>query len=138
MTTCRHRVKAPLVFPRALNCDIVSQWVAEWPVPQVRPGQLVVQDNRSVHQDGRARAAIEAAGCRLEFLPVSSPDDNPIELVFALVFAALKGHLRATKARTADALIDAMGAGRDQVTPQMLRGYNQHGGYPTDLPGQHL
>ena len=63
-------VKAPLVFPRALDGDIFSQWVADWLVPQLRPGQVVViQDNLSVHQVVRARAAIEAAGCRLEVLP---------------------------------------------------------------------
>ncbi len=88
-------VKAPLVFPPALNGDLFAQGVVEWLVPTLRPGQLVVSDNRSVHTDARARAAIEAAGCQLAFLPVSSPDLTPIELMFA----PLTGHGRGAQAR---------------------------------------
>ncbi len=127
-------VKAPLVFPQAVNGDIFSQWVRDWLVPTLRPGQIVVQDNLSVHRDARARTAIEAAGCRLEFLPVYSPDLNPSELVFA----PLKGHLRGAKARTPDAVIDAIGTGLDQVTPAQLRGYYRHCGYHLSGSGQPL
>ncbi len=118
-------VKAPLVFPRALNGDLFAQWVADWLVPTLRPGQIVVQDNLSVHRDARARAAIETAGCRLEFLPVYSPDLNPIELVFA----PLKEHVRGAKARTPDAVIAAIGTGLDRVTPEQLRNCYRHCGY---------
>lgn len=128
-------VKAPLVFPRALNSDLYAQWVTDWLVPTLRPGQIVVQDNRSVHKDARARTAIEAAGGRLEFLPVYSPDLNPIELVFA----PRKAHVRGAKARTPDAVIDAIGDGLDRVTPAQLRNRYRHCGYrPSTLSGQPL
>jgi transposase len=127
-------VKAPLVFANALNGDIFAQWVAEWLVPILRPGQIVVQDNLSVHKDCRARTAIEAAGCRLEFLPVYSPDCNPIELVFA----SLKTHLGGAKARTPEAVIEAIGAGLDRVTPDQLRNGYRHCGYHTTASGQPL
>ena len=127
-------VKAPLVFPRALTGDVFAQWVREWLVPLLRPGQVVVQDNLSVHKDPRARAAIEAAGCRLEFLPVYSPDLNPIELVFA----RLKQHLRGAKARTADTVVAAIGAGLDEVTPARLRACYRHCGYAAAASGQPL
>ncbi len=126
-------VTAPLVFPRALTGDLFSQWVTEWLVPTLRPGQIVVQDTLSVHRDVRARTAIEAAGCRLEFLPVYSPDLNPIELVFA----PLKQHVRGAKARTPNAVMAAIGAGLDQVTRGQLRNCYRHCGYGTELlPGQ--
>lgn len=127
-------VKAPLVFPRALNGDLFAQWVTEWLVPTLRPGQIVVQDNLSVHRDLRARAAIEAAGCRLEFLPVSSPDDHPIELVFA----PLKEQVRGAKARTPDAVIAAIGIGLNQVSPMHLRNCYRHCGYNVNASGQPL
>lgn len=120
-------VKAPLVFPRALDGAVFAQWVTTRLVPLLRPGQLVVQDNLSVHKDVRARAAIEAAGCRLAFLPVYSPDFNPIELLFAKV----KGAVRGAKARTAEAVITAIGAALDRVTPAELTGYYRHCGYVT-------
>lgn len=127
-------VKAPLVFSKALDGNIFSRCVQDWLVPQLRPGQFVVQDNLSVHKDARARAAIEAAGCRVLFLPVSSPGDNPIELVFG----PLKEHLRGAKARILDAVIDAIGTGLDQLTPEQLRRYYHHCGYLTGSPPRQL
>lgn len=127
-------VKAPLVFPQALNGDLFAQWVTEWLVPTLRSGQTVVSDNLSVHKDGRARAAIEAAGCRLAFLPVYSPDLNPIELVFA----PLKQHVWGVRARTPDAVIHAIGAGLDRLTPKQLRNCYRHCGYHPAQSGQPL
>ena len=121
-------VKAPLVFAQALNGDIFSQWVREWLVPTLRPGQIVVQDNLSVHKVVGARTAIEAAGCRLEFLPTYSPDLNPIELLFAKV----KGLVRGAKPRTPAAVDDAIGAALDRVTSAECRP-NRHCGYA--VPG---
>ena len=94
-------------------------------MPQLRPGQVVVQDNLSVHKDALVRAAIAAAGCRLEFLPVDSPDLNPIELLFAKV----KGSVRAARARTPDAVRQAIGTALDQVTPSELTASYRHCGY---------
>ena len=85
----------------------------------------MVQDNLSVHKDARARAAIEAADCRLAFLPVYSPDYNPIELVFA----KLKGDLCAAKPRTREAVETAIGATLDRLTPAELASYYRHCGY---------
>lgn len=103
-------------------------------MPQLRPGQVVIQDNLSVHKDARARAAIEAAGCRLEFLPVYSPDLNPIELVFA----GIKTWLRGAKARSPDAVTAAIGTALDQTTPHHLQAYYRHCGYQIAVPGQPL
>ena len=119
------------MFPRALDGEVFAQWVRDRLVPTLRPGQVVVQDNRSVHKDARARAAIAAAGCRLEFLPVSSPDDNPIELVVA----KLTSELRTAKPRTREAVETASGASGamlDRLTPGELTAYYRHCGYPVD------
>jgi len=40
---------------------------------------IVVIDNASFHKSKKAEALIEAAGCKLIFLPPYSPDFNPIE-----------------------------------------------------------
>ena len=67
-------------------------------VPTLRPGDVVVLDNLAVHKQPEVRAAIEAVGARLRFLPPYSPDFNPIEQAFA----KLKAFLRAARPRTFD------------------------------------
>lgn len=129
---CKRRCGAPLVSPRSLNGDLFSQWVRERLVPARRPGQIVAQDNLSMPKDGRARAAIEAAGCRLGFLRVYSPDPNPIELVFE----TLKDQIRRAKARTPDAVITAIATGLDHVSPAQLRDCYRHCGYRTRSPSR--
>ena len=56
-------------------------------------------DNLRSHKVEGVRAAIEAAGAELRYLPPYSPDMNPIEQAFA----KLKTLLRKTEARTVDA-----------------------------------
>lgn len=68
----------------------------------------------------------------MAFLPVSSLDLNPI----ALVFAGLKADMRGTKARTPEAVITAIGAGLDQLTPSQLQAYYRHCGYGMPVPGK--
>ena len=70
-------------------------------VPTLRPGDVVVLDNLPCHKSAAVRAAVEAAGCRLLFLPPYSPDLNPIELAFA----KLKRLLRSDGHRTVPALL---------------------------------
>ena len=48
-------------------------------VPTLRRGDVVVLDNLAVHKQPEVRAAIEAAGAHVRFLPPYSPDFNPIE-----------------------------------------------------------
>lgn len=48
----------------------------------LRPGQVIVMDNLSVHKGGRVKEIIEQRGCDLLYLPPYSPDLNPIEQAF--------------------------------------------------------
>ncbi|MCO5220023.1 MAG: IS630 family transposase [Thermomicrobiales bacterium] len=114
-----------LTFEGALNGVVFAQWVREQLVPTLRPGQVVILDNLSVHKTPAARKAIEAAGCHLRFLPAYSPDFNPIELIFS----QLKAHLRSVAARTVDALMDAIGEGLNAVTAATARACFRHAGY---------
>ena len=95
-------------------------------VPTLHPGQIVVLDNLSVHKSANARAAIEAAGCTLHFLPAYSPDFNPIEHLFSKI----KAILRRLKARTRDALLEAIAVARDSITVADAQGWFLHNGYP--------
>ena len=113
--------------PGAVDRAAFAAFVERLLVPTLRPGQLVVLDNLSVHKSARARAAIEAAGCRLVFLPTYSPDFNPIELAFA----KCKQALRRAGPRSFDAVVGAVGSALAAVTPADARAFFRAAGYPT-------
>jgi transposase len=91
----------------------------------LRPKDIVVMDNLSAHKDTRVIAAIEAAGAVVCYLPPYSPDLNPIEKMWSKV----KEILRSAKARTADALLDAIGMALRAVTAEDAEGRFAHCGY---------
>jgi len=105
---------------------VVAAYAEQFLAPILRQGQVVILDNLSAHKDERVRRAVEAAGGRLLFLPAYSPDFNPIELAFA----KLKAALRRASARTADALVSAIGAALAAITPADASGFFAHCGYP--------
>ena len=94
--------------------------------PSLRPGQIVILDNLSIHQGPRVKQAIEARGCRLLFLPAYSPDFSPIEEAFSKV----KTFLRRQGARTREALQEALAQALDLVTEADALGWFTHCGYP--------
>ncbi len=62
---------------------------------------------------------------QLRVLPASSPDFSPIEEAFS----KLKTVLRRTKARTREALEEAIAQALLMVTSQDAGGWFEHGGY---------
>ena len=93
--------------------------------PTLKPGDVVVLDNLSVHKSARAEAAIRARGAWLLFLPQYSPDVNPIEMAFS----KLKAHLRRAAARTYDALFSALADICALFEPHECRNYFKAAGY---------
>ena len=115
-----------LLFDAAITGDTFSGYIRHVLAPTLRPGQIVVVDNLRAHHDGRAQAAIEQRGAELWFLPSYSPDLTPIEEGFS----KFKAHLRRAEARTEEALSAVIWAGLTTVTPQDVRGWYRHAGYP--------
>lgn len=116
---------ACLAVEGAADTAVMVAFVRHALVPTLRPGQTVVLDNLSVHRAAAVRRLIEAAGCRLLFLPPYSPDLNPIEQAWS----KLKGLLRSAGARTVEALHAALADVVDAVTPGDAAGYFRHAGY---------
>ena len=96
-------------------------------LPWLRPGQVVVVDNVGAHKPDRMRALVEAAGCRLVFLPAYSPDLSPVEEAFSKI----KTLVRAAAARTRAALDAAIAVALAAVTAADAAGWFAHAGYPT-------
>jgi transposase len=112
-------VVAPLAVPGAVDGVVFQTYVQEILVPELREGDVVVLDNLAVHKNRAAIEAIEAAGARVEPLPVYSPDLTPIEEMFSKT----KAHLRNVAARTVDTVIAAMGEALELVTPCDIQGW---------------
>lgn len=119
-----------LLTPGATARDVFDGFGERTLAPELRPGRVVVLDSLSAHKSARARAPVEAAGCRLLFLPPYSPDLNPIELLFSPV----KGRLRAAAARAPDDLLAAVADAPAAVPPDHARACSAHCGYP--IPDQ--
>ena len=116
---------APAVFEGAINGELFLAYVEQVLVPTLRPGDIVIMDNLGSHKSAGVRAAIEAAGAQLVYLPAYSPDLNPIEQVFV----KLKAVLRAKAIRTVDALWAALGTIADVITPAECANYLRNAGY---------
>jgi len=84
-----------------------------------------VADNLRAHHSALARAAIEAREAEVWPLSSSSPDFNPIDLIFAKV----EQHLRRAEARTDDDLCAATWAASATITPNDADACLAHCGY---------
>jgi transposase len=104
---------AAMTIEEATDADIFLVYVEKVLCPALRPGDVVVMDNLSAHKVDGVRQQIEAAGASLLYLPPYSPDLNPIEKAWA----KLKQLLRAAKARTKEALDEAISELLPQITP---------------------
>ena len=112
-------VVASLTFPGATDRPAFETYVEQVLVPELRAGDVVVWDHLSPHNSVSAIAAIEAAGARVEPLPVYSPDLSPIEEMFSKV----KQGLRTIAARSIDGVMRAMGQVLNKVTHHDILGW---------------
>ena len=119
---------APMVLDGPINGVAFQAYVDQVLVPDLEPGDIVVMDNLGSHKGAGVRAAIEAAGASLLYLPPYSPDFNPIENAFA----KLKAMLRKAAERTVDGLWNAIGRIIDTVTPEECANYFAAAGYDPD------
>jgi transposase len=101
-----------------------------WP-PFLRPGQIVILDNLSIHLGFRVKEAIEGRSCQLLYLPAYSPDFSPIEGAFS----KLKTILRRIGARTHEALQEAIIEALPRITAQDALGWFLYCGYPAPSTG---
>ena len=115
-----------LVLDGAADSAAFAIYVEQILAPSLRPGQIVILDNLSIHLGSRVKHAIEARGCRLLFLPAYSPDLSPIEEAFS----KLKTLLRRAGARTREALQEAIATALDLITATDALGWFTHCGYP--------
>lgn len=125
-------ITAAMTMSGAADGEVWTLFVRQILLPSLRPGQIVLCDNLSVHKNLVVRQLIAAVGCQVRFLPPYSPDFSPIEHAFS----KLKTHVRQANARTRPALEAAIADGLQTITRRDAQAWFRHCGYT--LPEQLL
>jgi transposase len=118
-------IDAAMTIESPTDGEVFTAYLDQALCPKLRPGDVVIMDNLSAHKVAGIRERIEACGARLLYLPPYSPDLNSIEKAWF----KLKQFLRAAKARTAEALDQAVTEALKTITPENAAAWFRHCGY---------
>ena len=121
-------LSAPMVVDGAMDGEMFTAYAKTILAPTLSEGDIIILDNLTAHKVSSARAAIEATGATMLFLPPYSPDFNPIEQAFAKI----KSILRKAAARTVDTLKTAIAKALDAFTTNECVNYFTNSGYVTN------
>jgi transposase len=113
---------ATMTIEAATDREIFLTYVEQVLCPALRPGDVVVMDNLSSHKVDGVRKRIERVAAELLYLPPYSPDLNPIEKAWA----KLKQLLRAAKARTKEALDQAIAEALRLISADNAKAWFRH------------
>lgn len=94
-----------MCFEGTCDTDLFNTWLKQVLIPNLIPGQVLILDNASFHKSIESRKLVEAAGCKILFLPPYSPDLNPIEKFWANMKAKVRELL--PKAKSFSEALDA-------------------------------
>ena len=116
---------ACMVVDGATDKDVFKAYVQHILLPTLKPCDIVIMDNLSAHKNQEVKDFIESVGAEIWFLPPYSPDLNPIEKMWSKI----KLILRTLKARTDQALIDAIAKALEAITASDAKGWFESYGY---------
>ena len=117
-------IEAAMTVPAATDGDVFRAYVEQVLCATLQPGDVVVMDNLSAHKVAGIQELIEARGAHVIYLPPYSPDLNPIEQAWS----KFKQFLRAVKARTAEALDQAITEALKSITAENAQAWFRHCG----------
>jgi transposase len=109
------------------NAELVFDFFVTSLLPKLKPGQVVILDNARIHKKYEAalRELLASKGCRLVFLPPYSPEWNPIEPAWA----KMKQIISRLKARTKEALAEAIQFAASVLRRSDVQGWFKHAGH---------
>jgi len=123
-------IEAVMTIESPTDGEVFTAYVEQVLGPKLKPGDTVVLDNLSAHKVAGIRELIENCGAHLLSLPPYSPDLNPIEPAWS----KFKQFLRAAKARTAEALEQAITEALKTITADNAAAWFRHCGYGIQQP----
>ncbi|MDL2271524.1 IS630 family transposase [Desulfovibrio sp. OttesenSCG-928-I05] len=80
-----------IVIDGAMDKAMFEQYIVQVLCPALRPNDIVIMDNLSAHKNPEVAVHIKNCGAELLYLPVYSPDLNPIENMWSKVKQLLRG-----------------------------------------------
>ena len=104
---------AAMTVEAATDREILLTFLDAVLCPALQPGDVVIMDNLSWHKVEGVRERIERCQAELLYLPPYSPGLNPIEKACS----KLKEFLRQAKARTVQALDEAIAKVLPEISP---------------------
>lgn len=116
---------APMILHGSMNARAFEAYVEQCLVPELLTNDVVVMDNLAAHKRPIIEELIGRAGAKVLYLPPYSPDFNPIEPSWS----KFKALMRATAARTTEALYEAVRLALRAITPNDARGWFRHCGH---------
>lgn len=114
-----------MLMDGSMNGVKFKDYVGNHLAPHLRKGDVVVMDNLPCHKVAGIRETIEGVGAYLTYLPLYSPDLNPIEEMWSKI----KAYLCKVKARSPDRLLPEISNAFRLVRPDDIRGWFCHSGY---------
>lgn len=123
-------IDAAMTIASATDGEVFKGYLEQVLCPKLRPGDVVILDNLSAHKVPGTCELIEACGAQLLYLPPYSPDLNPIEKAWS----KFKKFLRDAKARTKEALDQAVTDALKTITPENAAAWFRHCGYGIRQP----
>lgn len=102
-----------------------ERFVREYLAPKLKPGDIVVWDNHSIHRGSEIRRLIEAQGARLHPQPRYSPEFNACEEMWSKV----KHGVRRARADTQATLESALSVSVRGLRWEDSAGWLRHAGY---------
>jgi transposase len=114
-----------MTIDAATDADVFRAFVRHELRANLRPGDIVVMDNLSVHKDGEVLRLIRDAGADVLFLPPYSPEFNPIEKAWAKI----KTLIRRADTLTRETFDEAVAAAMSAISRVDIRAWIRHAGY---------
>ena len=109
----------------AVDTEVFDIFVKRVLVPTLRPGDIVLLDNLSVHPASGIEQAVTEAQGHVLFLPPHAPDFSPLEHCWAKVKTCLRSFAARPRGRLEAALSKAL----TFIQPEDIHGWFTHCGY---------
>ena len=91
------KIIAPFCYQGTCDTNLFNFWVERFLVPVLKPEQVIILDNATFHKSQKTKELMLSVGCRIFFLPLYSPDLNPIERFWANLKRTIRENLKKFK-----------------------------------------